>query len=203
MGVHAGYRPETKGWRLVYQFTRFVDISSFSYDINNPSGITSFSRIMYQIKYGNFSVSCEMDDFSSSDITKIGLPTNFAWETNVTNMYVWVNNPDSGFPDANQSTIYRRGPVTGRINFWPSNYSTEDATYNHDDSGYDLSDGYGSMQIFDISPATPECIFAWNAWGLTNGGDIGIGSRSTSHSDWTFAYNANNLLNKTCKIWVK
>jgi len=203
MACFSGFRPSSLQWFLTYQFTKFVDVSTFSYDVNNSLIAPSFTRIAYQMKYDQFSVWCELDDFSDNDVSKIGLPTNFVHEVNVTNMYVQVNNPNSGFPDANQTTIYNRGPVNGRINFWPSNYGTEDATYNHDDNGYDTGNGYGSMQIFDTTPATPECIFAWNAWGLTNGGDIGIGNQNTSHSDWTFKYNANNFKNKKCSIWVK
>lgn len=203
MGAHSGNRPGTKEWSLIYQFTNFRDIAAFSYDVNNSLSATPFSRILYQMKYDQYSVWCELDDFSSGDATKIGLPTNFVWEVNTTNMYVWVNNPSTGFPGANQSTIYNRGPVNARINFWPSDYGTQNATYDHDDDGYNTSNGYGSMQIFDVSAATPECIFAWNAWGLTNGGDCGIGNRNTSHPDWTFAYNANTIQSKLCRIWVK
>jgi hypothetical protein len=207
MGANAGARPQSTGWELVYEWTNFVDESSFAYDIDNSSGISSFSRILYQMKYGKYSVWCEMDDHSSSDVATIGYPDNYYREANVTNMYVWVNNPDTGFPNATQSTIYNRGPVTGRINFWPSNYGTtggNSSLYDHDDSGYSTADGYGSFQVFDINPSTPECIFAWNRWYGGESCDIGIGTNGYgAHPDWTFMVNGASFTPKVGRIWVK
>jgi len=205
MGAHAGKRPESSGWNLIYQLRNFrnMDVPTISYDVDNSSSAPSFTRVLYQMMYNEYSVWCEFDDFTSNDATRIGIPLTWVYEVDVTNMYVWYNNPNSGFPGANQSTIYNRGPVNGRINFWPSNYSTEDGIYNHDDDSYGTSNGYGSFQIFDIDPATPECVFAWNAWGFSDADDVGIGNRNTSHLDWTFADTGPNYTDRLCRIWVK
>lgn len=205
MGAHAGQRPESSGWNLIYQFTTFNDVTNFVYDVDNSSTAPSFTRILYQMKYNEYSVWCEFDDFTSNTATRIGVPLTWTYEVDVTNMYVYYNNPGSGFPQANQSTIYNRGPVNGRINFWPSNYGTtggNNSLYDHDDTGYSGGNGYGSFQIFDIDPATPECVFAWNYWGQAVD-DVGIGSRSTSHPDWTFADTGPNYTDRLCRIWVK
>lgn len=204
MAAHCGQSPLAKGWSLIYQFTNFVDVGQFSYDVNNSATAPAFTRILYQMKYNEYSVWCEMDDFTGGNASRVGVPLSWTYEVDVTNVTVWVNNPGTGFPGANQATIYNRGPVNGRINFWPSNYGTAaDGLYNHDDDSYSAGDGYGSMQVFDTTAATPECIFAWNYWGGANGGDAGIGSKATSHPDWTFTNNKGNFPASVCRIWVK
>jgi hypothetical protein len=131
------------------------------------------------------------------------VPASWIYDVAVTNLVVRVNNPGSGFPFANQSTIVNRTSATGRINFWPSNYSRADAGYDGVDTGYGADNGYGSFQVFDTVPATPECIFAWNNWGNASC-DYGIGSRaSTFDTDWTFAGNATTFQNRICRVYVK
>lgn len=210
MGAFSGQKAETNGWQLVYQFTNFTDIPTFSYDIDNSGQIGTFSRILYLIKYSQYSVWCELDDFTGGLANRIGLPISWVYDVEVTNIKTYVNNPDTGFPDADQGTIYNRETPTGRINFWPSNYATagttpegNDSIYDHNDSGFSTANGYGSMQVFDTQSAIPECIFSWSGWGISNGGNCGLGSNTTNgHTDWTFNYNANNFPNKLCRIYV-
>ena len=77
--------------------------------------------------------------------------------------------------------------------------------YDHDDSGFAASQGYGSFQIHDTTPSTPECVFAWNHWGQGVGdADWGMGNRSSSHPDWTFANNeSSTIYGKRLRVWVK
>jgi hypothetical protein len=79
-----------------------------------------------------------------------------------------------------------------------------DSLYDSDDSGNSSSNGYGSMQFFDVSQSPSHCIFSWNYWGSNI---FGMGNRNTSHPDWTFANNGASILaegNKTLgQVWVK
>lgn len=204
MGVFAGNRPESLGWYKVYEWTTFADVASFSYTIDRSATAPAFTRVLYQMCFNKYAVWCEMDDFTSGNALRVGVPLTWVYETNVNNLKVYVNQNATSYPDANTSTIYSRQSALGRINFWPSNYGPaggNGSLYDHDDEGYDASNGYGSMQVFDMVPATPECIFAWNAWNV--GGDFGIGNRSSSHLDWTFAYNQNSINPTFGRVYVK
>jgi hypothetical protein len=206
MGAFSGNRAESLKWYKVYEWTSFVDVGAFSYTINNSATAPSFSRILYQMVFGDYTVWCEMDDFTSNNATRVGVPLTWTYEVDVTNLKVYFNKAALAYPGSNIATIYSRESALGRINFWPSNYGRDggnNSLYDHDDDEYNTSNGYGSMQIFDMIPTTPECIFAWNAWGLTNGGDLGMGNRNTSHPDWTFAYNLNTIGPKLGRVFVK
>ncbi len=195
MGVFAGQNANSQGWFLVYQWRGTPDNSSLAYEVDNSGSAPSFTRVLYTMAYGKFHVWCEFDDFTSSTATRTGLPTGWTYEVDVTNMNVYVNNPEQGFPGATQSAIKDRKGVTGRLNFWPSNYGASggnSSLYDHDDAGYSTSDGYGSMQIFSLAESTPETVFAYNRWGYSPA-DIGMGSRDTGHPDWTFAQNSNDV----------
>jgi hypothetical protein len=204
MACFSGNRAESLGWYKVYEWSSFVDVGTFSYSTNNSSTAPSFSRILYQFAFGTYSVWCEMDDFTSNTASRVGVPLTWTYETDITNLKVYVSENALSFPGSNTATIYSRQSALGRINFWPSNYGTtggNSSLYDHDDDGFDAGNGYGSMQIFDMVPTTPECIFAWNQWGT---GDIGIGSRNTSHPDWTFASNLSSIIGpRLGKVYVK
>jgi len=205
MSCAAGPNPLLLGWYPVYEFDMRSDIVAGSYDasytVNNSATAPSFTRVLYILKLNEFSVWCEFDDFTSNTAARVGVPASWIYDVAVTNLVVRVNNPGSGFPGANQSTIVNRTSATGRINFWPSNYSVGgDGLYNAIDTGYDTGNGYGSFQVFDTAPATPECIFAWNAWGIN---EYGIGSNASGQPDWTFTSNGAQFLNRLCRIYVK
>ena len=89
---------------------------------------------------------------------------------------------------SNHPSIQSTGTVnTGVIEFWPSNYATNNVYQipNASDDLYDFGDqslggsGYGSMQIHDY--ATGQTLLAYNAWG--SGGtpsDLGIGNNTAT-----------------------
>lgn len=191
-------------WNQIYKWSEFNDVPTFSYDIDNSATAPIFSRILYIMRVDKYSVWIEMDDFTGGDATKIGVPLTWVYDIPVTNMIVKFKNCEN-FPGTNVSTIYHRfTPVNGKINFWPSNYSgSPSGTYDENDSGYGVSDGHGSFQFFDTTPVTPECIFVWNHWGKDTSSTFGFGSRSTSHPDWTFAYNAGSFNKFEGNIYVK
>lgn len=203
MGTFCGHKPEVK-WYQVYEWNAFNDVGSFTYTLNRSATAPAFTRILYIIKIDNHSVWIEFDDFTGGNASRIGVPLSWTYETNVTNMKVYYKYPGT-FPGCNTATQYNRTSfVTGRINFWPSDYSQNgenNSLYDSDDDGYSTSNGYGSFQIFDVSVSPSHCIFAWNQWGPNS--DIGMGNKNSGHPDWTFTSNNSNFTTKLCKIYVK
>ena len=205
MGVAGGPKPQTS-WYQVYQWSAWNDVGSFSYDIDNSASVPSFSRILYIFAVGDSSVWIELDDFTSNTANRTGVPLTWTYEVNVTNLVVKFKKDT--FTGADNDTIYNRfNGVNGRINFWPSNYGTSgenDSLYDSDDSGYSSSNGYGSMQFFDVSQSPSHCIFSWSYWGNNI---FGMGNRNTASPDWTFANNGASILaegNKTLgQVWIK
>jgi hypothetical protein len=208
MATTGGPNPETN-WYKVYEWDTWNDVGTFSYTINKSSTAPSFTRILYIFRLGNYSTWIELDDFTSNNANRIGVPLTWVYEVNVTNLIVRFNRET--FPDANNSTIYNRNAgVNGRINFWPSNYGTtgeNNSLYDSDDDSYDTGNGYGSMQFFDVSQSPSHCMFSWSFWGGNNGGILGMGNRSTSHPDWTFSDNFNTIratgVLSLGQVWVK
>lgn len=208
MGVNGGPRPEAS-WFKVYEWNQWLDVSSFTYTINNSLIAPAFTKLLYIFRIGKYSVWIELDDFTSGDATKTGVPLNYVYETNVTNLKAKYTYTD--FPGSNLTTLYNRFEgVLGRINFWPSNYATlgeNDSLYDSDDSGYNTANGYGSFQFFDISQSPSQCIFAWNAWNNFGGGDLGIGNKNSGNPDWTFTSNFSTIRStgdfSLGQVWVK
>lgn len=205
MAAHGGFRPDTQ-WYQVYEWTSFVDVPSFAYTLDRSSTAPSFSRILYIFKIDEHQVAIEFDDFTSNTANRVGVPLTWTYETNVTNMLVRYKKPGA-FPGNSSATQYNRlSAVTGRINFWPSDYGTtgeNSSLYDSDDSGFGTSNGFGSFQFFDVSVSPSHCMFAWNAWPPAYSGDLGMGNRNTSHPDWTFAYNQSNFSYTLGRIYVK
>jgi hypothetical protein len=201
MAVIAGQSPESLGWFKVYEWTTFNDVPTFAYTVNNSASAPAFTRILYQLVFGVYSVWCEVDDFTTNTASRVGVPLTWVYDTTVANGKVYYSANSSGFPGTNTSTIANRSFATGRLNFWPSNYSVgADGLYDSTDIGATTANQYGSMQIFDTTTTPHYCIFAWNSWG---GGEFGFGNRSTSHPDWTFAANASTVPPKLGRVYVK
>ena len=204
MAIVAGQSPETLDWYKVYEWTTFNDVPSFAYTVNNSATAPAFTRILYQLVFNVYSVWCEVDDFTSNTANRTGVPLTWTYNSSVTNGKVYYSANSSGFPSADASTISNRSFATGKINFWPSNYSTDaDGLYNSTDNGFDTSNGYGSFQVFDTTTTPHSCIFAWNQWTNSTYGDFGFGNRNTSHPDWTFASNGAAVPPKLGRVYVK
>lgn len=207
MATHGGPKPETN-WYKVYEWSTWNDVATFSYDVDNSLTTPNFTRILYVFRLGDYSVWIELDDFTSNTPNRTGVPLTWFYEVNVTNMVVRFNK--GTFPQADNATIYNRNEgVNGRLNFWPSNYSPQgenDSLFDSDDSAYSSTNGYGSMQFFDISQSPSHCMFSWSYWN-NNGGILGMGNRNTSHPDWTFSDNFNSIKstgkNSLGQVWVK
>lgn len=201
MAVIAGQSPESLGWFKVYEWTTFNDTPTFAYTVNNSATAPAFTRVLYQLVFGVYSAWCEVDDFTSNTANRTGVPLTWVYDTTVTNGKVYYSANSTGYPGTNTLTVSNRSFATGKINFWPSDYSTgADGLYNETDINATTTNGWGSMQIFDTTVSPVACIFAWNNWG---GGEFGFGNRSTSHPDWTFAANASTVPPKLGRVFVK
>lgn len=137
-----------------------------------------------------------MDAFTR-DAKLVGVPaltTGASFQMNVDNMNV-VSNVTG--------VTTGTGLTGGNIEFWPNNYSRENAAGVPNASGtiYDTGDqittgtpnGYGSMQIHNHD--ADETLFAFNSWGNGQIADLGIGNdpntgRSNYNPDYTFSHNA-------------
>lgn len=91
---------------------------------------------------------------------------------------------------------------SGYLELWPWNYETA-LTLGNDLSGdprpagdgslFDVNDsptddeGYGSFQVHNVSPGSEETVLAWNLHFTNTPAEIGLGTRSTLHPDWTFS----------------
>lgn len=110
---------------------------------------------------------------------------------------------------SNFSGIKTGNYAAGRLEIWPYNYSTarsglspagDNSLYDWDDTHLVGSDGHGSFQIHNLTDT--QTIMAWNMH-RPGTQDLGFGSRSTGHSDWTAAQNAEwNTTNFKVQIFV-
>jgi hypothetical protein len=103
--------------------------------------------------------------------------------------------------------------LTGNIEMWHGFSGTvnNDGIPNASDSVWDFGDrnyetdgpGYGSFQVHNYEAA--ETVFAYNGWGGNGGGngDIGIGSSSANHSDWTTAGNVPDYTTRKLYVFVR
>ena len=82
----------------------------------------------------------------------------------------------------------------GRIEFWSNCYGTgnsgyapfgNDGLYDWDDSPSGGSGCYGSYQVHNLTDT--QTIMAWNDHPQGRAADLGLGSNSSGHPDWTFA----------------
>ena len=88
----------------------------------------------------------------------------------------------------------------GNIEFWGSNYGTQNSANipGADSSKYDFgdggtspnSDGYGSMQIHNYKEK--QVVFAFNNFRAGSNADIGIGTNRSGHPDYTFSQSMKN-----------
>lgn len=202
MSAHAGQRSDAQGWYQVYAWDTFNDVGSFAYKTNRSLTAPAFTRILYQMVYGQYSVWCEMDDFTGGNAARTGVPLTWFYDLPVTNLRVYFSKNAIGFPGADPATIYNRPSPTGRINFWPSNYSQgADGKFDAIDTGMSASDGHGSFQVFDTSTTPHSCFFAWNSWGSSDA--FGMGTSNGANPDWTFVTNGNLFPLKRGYVFVR
>jgi len=202
MSTHAGQRAESLGWYKVYEWTNFSDNAFFSYTVDNSATAPSFTRVMYQILLNEYSLWVEFDDFTGGLASRIGVPFTWIYDTQITNLKINYSSNSTSFPSTTALSIYNRSAATGKINFWPSNYSPSGgSSFDETDTGYDTGNGYGSFQIFDTTVSPAICVVAWNNWGA---GDFGFGTpQSNSNTDWTFQNNFATFTQRLGRVYVK
>ena len=201
--------PESGEYLLVYDLDLKTLGEAITYSVDYSARISRpFDRIAYFMELQDEEsrtrfVYASMNAFTD-DITRIGVPT-FAsqaqFQQSVANLNVWSN---------------ANGIVTGtdlpggNIEFWPQNYGQANAdsvpgasgsSYDFGDQPAERADGYGSMQVHDHDAG--QTLFAINHWRTGDKADIGIGNRSESHSDWTFAANAGALPAGRLRVLVR
>ena len=218
------------GYQLLYDLdipnTAAFNSAAIPYSTNNSAtNWGPISRVAYYLELDSGSgpqyAYVSMDAFSQ-DAAKLGIPSRgpagnggVDFQQFVSNMNVFSNSPN---------VTAGTGITTGNIEFWPNNYQANNTGQNSghpaalsvpNSSGgvFDFGDrqstgGYGSMQIhnYDIDGAGPgttgQTIMAYNRWGSGNG-ELGIGNRTTSDPDWTFADNASSYTSKKLQVLVQ
>ncbi|WP_162425753.1 glycine-rich protein [Pontibacter pudoricolor] len=186
-------------------YANWDDQSQIPYTINNAAALQgkTITRIAYAMELDNKWVWVSMDAFSQ-DVSKLGIPTGVdGFQQKVSNMNV-VASSNSGLTNAT-------GIATGNIEIWSQCYSVTNSLglqgannniYDFDD----IRDGencYGSFQVHNFG--TGETLLAFNRWSDAAGEilDMGIGSRPSEHTDWTFASNAVDYTTKKLHVFVQ
>jgi sialate O-acetylesterase len=201
--------PESKEYRLIYDLNLNNLGAAPAYTVDNRALAGQFSRIAYclelqkagePLKYAYVSL-----DAFTADAGKIAIPTLASgadFQVKATNLNVF----------SNVDGITAGTGIAGNLEFWPHNYSAENAAgiagadakvYDIGDLKQQPADGYGSMQIHNT--AAKQTIIAINNWknGAGTKADIGIGNSQGQARDWTFTNNAGTYTVKRLRVLVK
>ena len=214
--------PEAANFELVYALN-IPNAANYStaavpYSTDRHLVITGpVDRIAYYLELASpggqrYFVFASMDAFTQ-DLRSIGLPTaaNGAYfQRNVRNMNVVSNVP---------GIVTGTGLSGGNIEFWRSNYATDNIAETPYAAGsiYDFGDNaggprgggtYGSFQIHNHDAR--QTLIAYNRWndGVAHS-DLGIGNNTAPTSDnrvngdWTFRANAGSYAIKTLQVLVR
>ncbi|MCW1916142.1 GDSL-type esterase/lipase family protein [Luteolibacter sp. GHJ8] len=194
--------PEAEGYQLAYS----VDVpasgnmqsgtGAFTYQKNFGTALGPFTRVAYYMELNKTGdpaptyVWTSMDAFTTNG-ARIGVPTGWMFQQQVTNMNVFSNAP---------GVVTGTNIATGNIEFFPSNYNQSNplaipnaspAVFDFGDGGAGTGQGHGSMQVHNYGAS--QTLFALNRWGSANTNNplcIGIGNGPAPDTDWTFANNA-------------
>lgn len=201
--------PEARQYQLLYDLDLAKLGDRITYDTDNRAQIhAGFDRVAYflELQTGDGATQylyVSMDAFTDS-LDKLGVPTVASggkFQQNVSAMNVFSNV---------RGIKVGTGLAGGNIEFWPHNYATangagvphaSDQTYDFGDQPSDPALGYGSMQVHNHD--AKQTLFAINNWRAGKGADIGIGNRSESNPDWTFAGNADKWQAKRLRVLVR
>lgn len=194
------------GWMLMYEVinpTRNNNIINYSVNKLYTLGSTQPQRIAYYMQNGKNPNNFAWASFNSwKDITNYDVPTGdsesnvFINQRDINNLNV-ISNVDTIFKGKENvidlgNSVKQISGLKGRLEIWPSNYDPRkntalsggnDANYDTNDSGFNISIGYGSFQVNDIT--NNQTIFAWNRHSDSRP-DIGFGNNPSGNPDWTF-----------------
>lgn len=200
--------PTAKEYSLVYDLDLNKLGEVIRYDVDRSMSIKAFDRVAYLLELttadrAERKVFVSMDSYTN-DVKKIGIPTfasKAVFQQEVKNLDVFSNVQE-----------FQTGSKIGggHIEFWPHNYTAKNIAkvpgasedvYDFGDEMFPPDDGYGSMQIHNVSKG--ETLFAINHWRLGAQADIGIGNSSGKTRDWTFAGNAGSYPEKRLRVFVR
>ncbi|QDT64874.1 sialate O-acetylesterase [Calycomorphotria hydatis] len=200
--------PMGKDYRLVYDLDLAKLGSKIQYDTDQSGSINMFDRVAYLLELitadGEQQVMFVSMDAFTDDAKKIGIPTlesGASFQQYVESLEIVTN------VEGLQS---RSEVAKGNIEFWPSNYRTNntskikgasDVVYDCGDSPAEPHNGYGSMQVHDFE--AKQTLFAINHWKNGAGADLGIGNSTGETKDWTFNGNAGSYENKRLRVYVR
>jgi sialate O-acetylesterase len=201
--------PESGDYQLVFDLDLKKLGETISYDADKSDRIDRpFDRIAYFVELqdgkGRTSYLYASMDAFTDEVTRIGVPTftsEAQFQQAVAHLNVWSN--ASGI-------VTGIGLEGGNIEFWPQNYAPGNAAsvlgasgsvYDFGDQPVERAKGYGSMQVHNREAS--QTLFAINHWSTGGKADIGIGNRSESHPDWTFAGNAHTYPTGRLRVLVR
>jgi len=209
-GILNALVPEAKDYKLVYVLDpsnpiMAKDKKNITYKENKTKEIVgAIKKIGYaMILNGKDYVFVTMDPFTT-DLKKIGVPTvgsGAQFQQKINNMTVKSN------VKGIKNGTFENG---GNIEFWPSNYTTQNSAKipGASDSKYDFGDqrsgsgsGYGSMQVHNYN--AKQTVIAFNHFTNGRNCDLGIGNNPKGHPDWTFANNGSKYKSAMLFILVK
>jgi sialate O-acetylesterase len=199
--------PDAVGFRQIYQADLAKVAKEVPYEVDNTKLFSGgIKRVAYLLELQAADkpvqwVWTSMDAFTA-DVRQIGVPTFSSgafFQQTVTNLLVASN--VAGLPV---------GAVgDGVIEFWSRDYGPNNATgipgatdvFDFcDQPSANKGDGYGSMQIHNLS--AKQTVWALNHWVVDNNADLGIGP-SPSGGDWAFAKNADSYVLKRLRVFVR
>lgn len=197
-------------YSLVYEFTPVDNLNAENpgavYSVNNAESFagTTFDRVGYYVelqKSGETKQTLWVSfDAHTNDLSKIGIPYDYAFDGTVDRMNVYSNVEGVD----NLALITR-----GRLEFWDDGFSDGgDGLFDCRDVVND-SIKFGTMQIHDLSAGTSgKTVFSYSAW-MHPGyqASLGIGTcplaqRKNSDPDWSFAQNIAEFEVKTVKVYA-
>jgi hypothetical protein len=156
----------------------------------------AFTRVAYRLALDAEDVWVEMDAFTS-DPTKLGVPVEWVWDVDVTNVLVYSTS-------ANQQNIATK--TTGHVELWSNCYDGQDGgnVFNGIDViAPSMPHCYGTMEI-TVANLPVLSFHRWANGGKNNVFDVGIGvAMAPQQPDWTFAQNAGDFMSRRLEVYVR
>ncbi len=196
--------PDAKGYELIYKFNP-TEYAANGYLVDNGESYAgTLKRVGYLLKLTDNQdkltwAFAAMDPFSQN-LNQVGVPNSGSGiiQTYVNNLEVCSNTPE-----------VKTGKFEkGNIEFWPNNYSGENAknipgatnAFDFGDSAGQPVIGYGSMQVHNY--LEKQTILAFNNILSNKNCDLGIGNNiaKSGQPDWTFTSSGKNF--KTAEMLV-
>jgi len=205
--------PEAKGYQLLYTYDLTKADAQMTPVENRQDQIKgAIDRVGYFLELRTEGqpakwVFVSMDPFTT-DLSQLGVPTvasKARFQAPLQHLNVF----------SSEMSLSRGADFTGNIEFWPNNYgptntanvpNASSETWDFGDEIVEPVDGYGSMQIHNVT--AKQTVFAFNNWKGGAYADLGIGNSNPSvtpqHTlDWTFNGNAQQYSIRQLKVLVR